>query len=206
MPNKPYTTIDLVRHGVVETPSLFCAQANEPLSKTGWAQMKLLEDLDIWEQIVSSPYARCQQFAQYLAKTKSLPHCTDEGLQEMDFGLWQGKTLQSIQQQEEDRLAQLWFSPLDFTAPDGESMLAFIERTQAAWHRLLAQHLNKSILLLSHAGVIRVILSIALNIDYVSTQKFNVAHGKINRLRYYPDQQYSLQAWGVDPASLAEQT
>lgn len=206
MPKNFYTTIDLVRHGEVQTPGLFCAHANEALSETGWQQMSLLENLHVWDQIVSSPYARCQQFAQRLAKRKSLPLLSDEGLQEMNFGRWQGKTQQSIWDKESDQLQQLWSSPLDFTAPDGESMLAFIERTQAAWQQLLSEYENKSILLLSHAGVIRAILSIALDIDYVSAQKFNIAHGKINRLRYYSDQQYSLQAWGVDPTSLTDQT
>ena len=33
------TRIDLVRHGEVATPGLFCASPDEPLSEVGWQQL-----------------------------------------------------------------------------------------------------------------------------------------------------------------------
>jgi len=56
-------------------------------------------------------------------------------------------------------------------------------------------HQGASILVLTHAGVIRAILASALGIDYKSTQKFNIQHAKINRLRAYPDGEFSLLNW-----------
>ena len=74
-------------------------------------------------------------------------------------------------------------------------MLEFVIRVQNAFDQLLKVHQGKTILLLTHAGVIRAILANALTIDYKNTQKFSIQHAKINRLRAYPDGEFSLLNW-----------
>lgn len=196
MSSTSFTTIDLVRHGEVKTPELFCAPADEPLSKLGWAQLKALEEAPHqWDQIISSPHLRCRTFAEKFAAKQQCALHIDERLREMEFGDWCGKTRQEIWQRDQKKLQQLWTLPLDFTAPGGESMVAFIARVQAAWRQLLAQYAGQSLILLGHAGVIRIILSISLDISPQSAQKFNIEYGKINRIRHYQDNEYSLEGW-----------
>jgi len=196
------TTIDLVRHGEVQTPGLFCATANEPLSETGWHQLTALKHQAEWSAIISSPQKRCREFAAQLAQQQNIPLCVDQAWREMNFGRWTGQRYQSVWDTDAQLLKQLWKTPLDFTAPDGESMRDFIARIQACWEKLLTQHQGKHILVLTHAGAIRALLATVLNIDYQSTQKFAVAHGKINRIRSWPDGEVSLLFWGCSPQSI----
>lgn len=193
------TTIDLVRHGEVQTPGLFCAMANEPLSKTGWYQLNALRGYTKWSAVVSSPQKRCSEFAAQLANHQNIPLSVDRAWQEMNFGRWTGQPYQSVWDADAQLLKQLWKAPLDFTAPQGESMCDFIARIQDGWETLLNQNQGEHILVLTHAGTIRALLAIALNIDYQSTQKFTVAHGKINRIRSWPDGEASLLSWGCSP-------
>lgn len=198
------TTIDLVRHGNVKTPGLFCAQPDEPLSEQGWAQLDALSSHANWDQVISSPHNRCLQFAQQFTDKHQIPLQIDARLRELDFGDWRGRTQQDIWDNHQAPLQQLWSSPLQFTAPGGESMQHFIKRVAVAWQQLLIDYRNQSILLLSHAGVIRIILTIALDIDYMSAQKFKIEHGKINRLCYYADNEYSLEGWSLNAETLGE--
>ncbi len=197
-----HTTIDLVRHGEVQTPGLFCARPDEPLSRTGHTQLAALENSAQWSHIVSSPQRRCREFAERLSKHQCLPLDISPQWREMNFGTWVGRAYQDIWDNHQAQLLALWERPLDFTAPQGDRMQDFIARTSNAWQTLLEQHQGKHILVITHAGVIRSILAQALKIDYQSAQKFNVAHGKINRIRSWPDGEISLLNWACPPQAL----
>lgn len=163
MSSAAYTTLDLVRHGQIATRGLLCAGANEPLSSIGTAQMEPLESGIQWDIIVSSPYVRCSGFAGELARKQALPITIDSAWQEIDFGTWTDIKRESIWATDQQRLLQLWSDPLKFTAPGGESMADFVARIHAAFENLLQVHQGKSILVLTHAGVIRAILALALS-------------------------------------------
>lgn len=91
---------------------------------------------------------------------------------------------------------------MDFIAPGGEKMTDFVSRIQRASQRLFKKYGGKHLLLLTHAGVIRIVLAQCLEIDAKSVQKFNITHGKINRLCAYPGEQYSLLNWACSAADL----
>lgn len=198
-----FTTLDLVRHGEIATRGLLCAGSAEPLSATGKTQMETLKPGLKWDLILSSPYKRCSDFAQELASNQGLPLIIDPAWQEIDFGAWTDITRDSIWASDRQHLLRLWSDPMSFTAPGGESMVDFTNRIQTAFAKLLEAHQGKSILMLSHAGVLRAILANALGIDYHSTQKFNVEHAKINRLCVYPDGEVSLLNWACTASELA---
>lgn len=148
-----------------------------------------------WDIILSSPYHRCAEFSAELAHHLQVQHIIDPAWQEIDFGSWTDVSRETIWASDRERLLQLWTDPLAFCAPDGESMMDFVSRIESAFRELLQAHQGASILVLTHAGVIRAILASALGIDYKSTQKFNIQHAKINRLRAYPDGEFSLLNW-----------
>ncbi len=203
MSTAQFTTLDLVRHGEIATRGLLCAGRDEPLSATGKTQLETLKPGLKWDLVVSSPYKRCADFAQELASSQGLPLIIDPAWREIDFGAWTDVTRESIWASERQQLLQLWSDPMNFSAPGGESMLDFTNRVQSAFAELLEAQQGKSILMLSHAGVVRAIVANALGIDYHSTQKFNVEHAKINRLRAYPDGEFSLLNWACSASELA---
>ena len=191
------TKIDLLRHGELETPGLFCADQNEKLSSKGLQQLATATDNHQWDVIVSSPYARCREYAQKLAKEKPCELLILDNFKEMDFGRWIGVQQTAIWKQDSTMLKQLWDNPESFIAPSGESMTDFVDRVLDGWQEILTHYKGQSILLITHAGVIRCILAHTLNIPYKSTLAFQIGYAKYTRLHCYQYNVYSLIEHGV---------
>ncbi len=191
------TQIDLIRHGELKTPALFCAKPDEPLSEKGLQNLLDATDKGEWDIIISSPQERCQSFAKILAKQKQCELFIDPAFKEMDFGEWAGVTTKTLWENDSTRLKQLWNSPETFVAPSGESMISFVQRVKQGWQELLKNHENCNILLITHAGVIRSILADTLNISHQSALSFNIEYAHISQLHYYPDGIYSLRSHGI---------
>ncbi len=203
--------IDLLRHGELQTSGLFCADENEPLSDKGMQQLIAATQSGQWDVIISSPSRRCREFAETLSPQQA-DLIIDEHFQEMDFGRWVGAFYAHVWQKEPEQLQALWDSPETFIAPDGESMQHFIARVQAGWQSLLDGYINDtnptsystftphktgSILLITHAGVIRNILAHTLKMPHASTLSFDIGYARFTRLHYYPDGVYSLREHGA---------
>ncbi len=192
-----FTQLDLLRHGELATPGLFCADADEPLSKVGMKNIISATEKGNWDVIISSPYHRCRAFAERLAERRHCELRLDDHFREMDFGEWTGMKAKDLWDQEPERLQQLWESPHTFVAPEGEAILGFCARVNEGLQLILEENPHRSILLVTHAGVIRCVLAEALGISPLSALKFSIKHAHFSCLRYYPDKQYALYAHGV---------
>lgn len=194
------TTVDLLRHGQVVTPNLFCAPSNEPLGNHGWKQLTLATQAGQWDIVISSPSRRCHDFARLLAQRLGCPFGVDPRFGEMDFGDWIGKSQSDIWEQYPELMQQLWYQPRRFIAPNGEAMEDFIDRVQQAWDELQHRYAGQNILLLTHAGVIRVVLAKVLDILYQRSLRFEVGYAQLTRVRTYPDGETSLVGHGLPHA------
>lgn len=139
------TVLDLVRHGEIATPGLLCADADEPLSENGFAQMQALKQGMKWDLIVSSPYERCHTFASDLAHHLKIKHIVDDDWREIYFGKWINVQRDTIREPDRVCLLQLWSQPLEFSALGGEHMTVFVDRVQQAFNQLLKVHQGKTI-------------------------------------------------------------
>ncbi|WP_020395592.1 histidine phosphatase family protein [Thiolinea disciformis] len=193
----PMTTIDLLRHGEVATPALFSAPDNEPLGMSGWKQLTLATQHAEWDVVYSSPTRRCHDFARLLAQRLNAPFIPDPRLCELNFGAWIGLSQQEIFERDPELLQQYYLQPRRFKAPDGESMEAFMYRVDAIWQEILVNHTGKRVLILTHAAVMRVILSKALDLLYQKALRFEMGHAQFTRLRVYPDGEISLLGHGL---------
>lgn len=191
------TTIDLLRHGQVVTPHLFCAPSHEPLGNEGWKQLTRATQHGQWDVVVTSPSRRCHDFTRMLAKRLGCPFWVDVRFGEMDFGDWVGKTSTELWEESPDLMQQLWQQPRRFIAPHGEAMETFIARVHEAWAELTTQYAGQRVLLLTHAGVIRVVLAKALDILYQKSLAFEVGYAQITRIRVYPDGVSSVVGHGL---------
>ncbi len=196
----PPTTVDLLRHGQVATPNLFCAPTNEPLGITGWKQMTVATQPGQWDAVITSPSRRCHDFARLLSQRLDCSFEVDERFSEMDFGAWVGQTQEEIWQQEPELMQQLWLQPRRFIAPRGEAMENFIHRVQVGWDDLQADYAGRNVLILTHATVIRVVLARVLDVLYQKSLKFEVGYAQITRVRTYPDGATSLLGHGLPHA------
>jgi len=179
------THIDLLRHGVAEGGACYRGITDDPLNSTGWVQMhdKIAAQSD-WDVIISSPLSRCYAFAQVLADKRRLPLISDSNLQEIDFGDWEGKIAAQIDPQ---LLAQFYADPVNFSAPNGEYFINFQQRILYTWQGVLKTHQGKRILIITHAGVMRVILAHTLGMDTQHSFRLKIAHACLSHIECFHD-------------------
>ncbi len=182
------TTLDLMRHGEPVGGRRYRGQIDDPLSEKGWAQMHAAVGESVpWTHIVSSPLLRCRAFSETLAERHGLPLTLDERLKEVGFGVWEGKSAAEIEQDAPGTLARFKADPVNARPQGAEPLAAFHARVAAALDDLLARHAGQHVLLVGHAGVMRMALAWALHIPLEHAYRIEVASASLTRLSFDPD-------------------
>jgi len=178
------TTVDLIRHGEPIGGAKFRGHTDDPLSATGWAQMRAaVQGESQWQAVVSSPLLRCAEFAAELAASVGIPLETEARFKEIGFGEWEGRTSEELMQSAPDCLDLFWRDPVRYTPPGGEPLEVFAARVMASWSDALARHAGKKILLVAHGGVNRVILCHVLQIPLQHMFRLVVPFAGLSRVR-----------------------
>lgn len=178
------TTIDMIRHGEPVGGKKYRGQLDDPLSDKGWRQMReAVGDHCPWEIIVSSPLTRCSGFAKELAQRHGLPLEYEEGLKEIGFGQWEGCTAAELMERDPDILTRFWSDPLNNTPPGAESLAAFRDRVIPAWESLVERYRGKHVLLVGHAGMMRMIIRHVLEMPLERMFRLQVNNAGITRIR-----------------------
>ena len=181
----PVTTIiDLLRHGDVEGGRKYRGQLDDPLSELGWKQLRSTTSINQnWQQVITSPLKRCAEFAKELSQQHTLPLQAEPEFKEISFGLWEGKTADELLNNDADKIKSYWNDPVNTTPPQGENLLDFEKRVLNGWKNLLSEFQGKHILLISHAGVMRMILCHILGMPITEMFKLDVALAKVSRIQ-----------------------
>lgn len=181
-----YTTtlIDLIRHGEPVGGRKYRGQVDDPLSEKGWRQMRdAVGDHCPWQAIVSSPLCRCSAFAEELAARHGLPLQLDARLKEIGFGAWEGRTAAELLADDPQRLANFWRDPLNHTPPGAESLHSFRERIVTGWQDILARYAGQHVLVVGHAGMMRMIIREVLDMPLDKLFRLQVGNAAISRIR-----------------------
>ncbi|EEF80496.1 histidine phosphatase family protein [Methylophaga thiooxydans] len=177
------TTIDLLRHGEPQGGKRYRGQIDHPLSDLGWQQMQ--EKMPVnkpWQQILTSPLKRCAAFAEALSRDTDLPLSYEPEFIEMSFGEWEGQTAEALESADKPAFYAFYDDPIQNTPPGAEPLLAFQQRVIAAWQDLLVQYQQRHILLIAHAGTIRIILSHVLDMPVASALRIDVPYASLSRV------------------------
>lgn len=178
------TFIDLLRHGETENNNRYCGSTDYPLTQLGWTQMwSAIEKKPFqWQQIITSPLARCANFAQALGQRYSIPVTHDSRIQEMHFGEWEDRSAAELMQTDADALSRFWHDPLNYPPPRGEYLLDFEARALSAWYDIQQQFTGKEILLITHSGVIRIIICHIQQHPLERLLEFEINHADITHV------------------------
>lgn len=167
------TRIDLLRHGLPDGPKCMRGHVDPELTEQGWEQMRfaISNRLPVaeYQQVISSDLLRCAEFAAWFSQTRSLPLQKTEDFRELNFGDWDGVDFDTMWKQHGEALANYWSDPWGNHPPNGETMHSFGERIETAWHQLIEQHKGNSVLLVTHAGVIRHLMAHLLKMPLPGT-------------------------------------
>ena len=177
------TLIDLMRHGEPVGGSMYRGQLDHPLSETGWQQMRHATRKSCsWDHIVTSTLSRCAAFANELSIETGIGLSADRRLQEIGFGVWEGKTAAELEATSKAEFYAFYDDPIKNTPPQAEALTVFYQRILSAWQDLLQQYNGKHVLVVAHAGTIRVILSHCLMMPVDAMYRIHVPHAGISRL------------------------
>jgi probable phosphomutase (TIGR03848 family) len=181
------TTFLLIRHALCDPVGKAIAgrAAGIHLNRVGKEQADRLavrlEDVAI-SAVYSSPLERALETAAPFAARKTLPVQVTEGLNEIDFGDWTGRTLAEL-----DRLPE-WRAFNSFRSgtriPGGETMMEVLARATAEVERLQAAHPASTdvVALVSHGDVLRGIVCHALGIAPDLLQRIELSPASVSVL------------------------
>lgn len=178
------THIDLIRHGEPEGGKRYRGQIDDPLSATGWGQMwEAVGTQAPWQQIVSSPLARCHAFAAALAERHGLPLAVDARLMEIGFGRWEGRTADELRAEDPAQLARFYHDPINARPAGAEPLAAFQDRVIAGFADLLRVYAQRHVLVVTHAGVMRAVVAHVLNAPPEALYRIDIAYAALTRIR-----------------------
>jgi len=168
-------------------------RVDHPLTPQGWQQMWQATGLwpvtdpvpagaVPWQKIITSPLQRCRSFAEKLAVHADLPIAVEPDWQEIDYGDWDGMPLVEWR-----RAAAGQFKAFrsDLTAlhpPGGEAFIHFRDRILTAWEQILQRPEGSHLLLVTHGGVMRVVLPTILGMPLNQTGVLDIPFACLSRI------------------------
>jgi len=175
--------LDLLRHGETEIGG-FRGSLDDALTPLGWTQMReAVAGAGPWQRIVSSPLQRCARFAEELAGQLQLPLALEPDFRELHFGAWEGRSAAQLMETDEAGLGLFWADPYAFTPPDAEPVAEFRARVLGALGRLQQAYAGERVLLISHGGVMRLLLAQARGLPREQLLQVQVGHGALFSLQ-----------------------
>lgn len=185
-------TIDLLRHGEPVGGNVLRGRTDHELSDLGWSQMFEAVEDKTWDVIITSPLSRCQAFSEKLAKQLNIDVITAPDFREFDFGVWENQPMDKVFKDDFERIKPMWDDPMNFVAPEGESLLGFERRVLKAWFGCLCRE-ETSQLVVCHGGVIRLLLKEVLGLPFTNINRFDVPFASRSQVKVTGDEPYYYQ-------------
>jgi broad specificity phosphatase PhoE len=160
----------MVRHGatILSAEDRFAGATDVPLSDEGREQTRRLAHRLQTEKIVgvyASPLGRTMETARILAEPHGLEVRECDGLREISHGHWEQMTRHEVEEKFPNEAAEWEKDPYTFAPDGGESGLAVTARALPVLIELVRKHPASDILVVSHKGTIRLLLSSLLGFD-----------------------------------------
>ena len=181
--------IDLLRHGETINHKNYCGSTDTALTSNGWAQMWSVSEKSPpgWDYMITSPLIRCANFAETFSRRYMIPCTVDERIKEIHFGDWENRSAAELMRTDANILSRFWNNPVLNTPPNGESFYDFETRVLSAWQDITSQCKGEEILMITHGGVIRIILCHVLQHPVGRMLEFNIGHAAIQRIQIIHD-------------------
>ena len=151
----------IIRHGRTQCNAerrFSGGRTDSPLSPEGREMLREIPEPMEQSLLYVSPMQRALETAEILFPGKQ--KLIREGLRELDFGRWDGKTHEEI---EDDPYYQAWLKARGTAViPDGETLEVFRERTMRAFREILAEARSQgmeNIYIVAHGGTAMAVLS-----------------------------------------------
>lgn len=132
--------------------------------------------------LYSSPLQRCTRLADEIERLLQTTKIIDSRLSETNFGIFEDKTYEELIQIYPDQVESWIQDSINFQIPNGESLNICFERVSAFCKELINR--NKDAVIVSHGGIIKLIILALLDLDLKEFWKFYTSNGCVIEISY----------------------
>lgn len=148
---------------------------------------------------VSSPVQRCRETLEAALGDREPSVTIDPAFEEVDFGTWEGRTLASL------RSLKAWTTvqnaPSRFRFPEGESFAEVQARAVDGLEALAAANRRGTVIVCSHADVIKLVVSYHLGQPIDLFQRISIDPASISVLELHPGRSAHIVSINERPTS-----
>jgi broad specificity phosphatase PhoE len=164
------TRVFLVRHGSTELSAedRFAGAVDVLLSDAGRDQARRLGARLAREKIgvaFASPMQRTMDTARLVVEPHGIEVTPVDGIREIAHGRWEGMKRDEVERQFPEEYIRYEHDPFSFSPVGGESGLQVTARALPALLRIVEDHCDDCIVIVSHKATIRLLLSTLLGFD-----------------------------------------
>ena len=159
-----------LRHGQTDCSRVnaFCGSINPELTPEGLEMAQSFAAVyksTSWEAIFCSPMGRTVATAKPLCDAIGIKPELRDGLKEINYGMWEGKTPEIVSQEYHDDYIRWTADPAWYPPTGGELAVAIAYRALQVIDEIKQQFSTGNVLIVSHKATIRIILCSLLGID-----------------------------------------
>jgi len=187
------TKVFLVRHGVTEwhRERRVLGQRDIPLNDDGLAQSEAvasaLAPLKIAE-VIASPLVRAVQTAELIGEQVNIQVARDPRFIDFRVGRWEGMTYDDVAAS--PQYQRFLVDPMSESIPGGESMADIRRRSVSGLDQALEDSPSgDGIVIVTHAGIIRVLLTYYAGSSPANYHRIRVSPGSVSVLSFTDDKQ-----------------
>ncbi len=168
-----------IRHGLtLDNESMkLSGFIDSELSDMGKKQAKQtsirLKDEEI-DLIYSSPLKRAMDTAKEISKINNVNINIFDEFKEMNFGDFEGLTFKEIESDHKEEYERLKNESFEYSFPNGENMIGFHDRISNKIDHIIKEQDGKTVLIVSHGGVIRACISHLISKDHTYHWNFKI--------------------------------
>ena len=195
------TTIVLVRHGETEwnRAGRIQGHTDSELTEAGVRQAEAIGGMlggERFDHLLSSDLGRAMRTAQLIAPNTGLEVRIESRFRERGFGIAEGKTYAEIDREFPEMFSRIRDTDPEYAAPGGESRRQFHERICSVMDEYAISHRGKSLLVVTHGGVLAAIFRRLSGLPIASPHKIDIPNAGYNRL-LHDGETWRIQTWGA---------
>lgn len=183
------TRFIVVRHGQTHwnVAAIIQGQGDSDLTEEGIAQAESIAQRlarEPCDALVSSDLGRAHETAKRIAARNGHAIVLDSRLRERAFGVGEGMSYEEVDRAYPGAFARIRDVDPDFVIPGGESRRQFHERVRGAFESIAAEHAGKTLVVVTHGGVLATLYRHIHGIDLGVAHPIPIANASYNVLRH----------------------
>ena len=175
----------LVRHALTvdNQKSRLSGHIDSSISEEGKEQIdkitNYLKDFDI-DKIYTTTSSRTKDTVKKLSELKSIEIIEKESLKEISFGDFEGLTFDEIKDKYPKEFQDMIEKGYEYKYPNGESLIDSYNRVCIELDNIISNNDNRTILICSHGGTIRNIITYLISNSYKYHWNFKIDNASVS--------------------------